>query len=136
MNFPGYTAGVSIVGALIGIFAVISVWASGLTGFDLIESSLDGFQKFLPLIIFVLSLIVATLSALYVVQPRIFIPFLTFFFGVAIMILTSVFSMWEIDGVKMISDAGIGFWLSYASVAIILLGSAITYSGYSRIPPY
>ena len=136
MNFPGYMAGISIVGALIGIFSVISVWASGMTGIDFIDCPLDGFQKFLPVIILVIAIVAAGLSAVYIVRPRLLLPFLTFFLGVVIMILTSLFSMWELDGTKIVADAGIGFWLSYVSGAVILLGSAVSYSAFMRMPPY
>lgn len=132
MNHLGYIAVISILGALIGIYAVLSPWVSGSSGMDLMTSSYEGFQKFIPITILSLLVFAVLLSTAYMARPIWFIPFITFFVGVAIMILTSIFAMWVIDGTKVVENSDYGFWLSYVSGALILIGSALTYTNQFR----
>ena len=134
MNHRGFIAVVPLIGAVIGICSLMVPWAMGYSGIDLPGSSLTGFQRFLPVVVAVLSVITALLSVGYILGPRWFIPFIAFFLGVAVLILTSVFSMWEVEGIKVVSEAGVALWMSYGSGAIVLLGSAICYKSQFRMP--
>jgi len=127
MNHRGFIAVIPLIGALIGISSFVAPWVSGYSGIDLLDSSMPGFQRFLPAVVTAVSAIIALLSACYILGPRWFIPFITFFLGVAMMILTSVFSMWEIEGIKVMTEAGYGIWMSYAAGVVVLLGSAVGY---------
>lgn len=127
MNHRGFIAVVPLIGAILGILSLTAPWVLGYSGIDLLEGSIQGYQRFLPAIVAAISVAVALLSVQYLLGPRWFIPFVSFFLAVAMMIVTSLFSMWEIDGVKVMTESGYGIWMSYSAGAIILLGSAICY---------
>lgn len=124
MNHLGYVAMLSVLGGLIGVFACIADWTPGNNGFDLLESSAD-LQVFIPIMVLILSVIVVLLSITYTIRPWWFIPLIIFFLGVAILILTSLFAMWTIDGSKVVTDKGV--WTSYISGAVIMVASAAIY---------
>ena len=132
MNHRGFIAVIPLIGAIIGLTTLMAPWVLGYSGIDLLEGSMQGFQRFLPAMVAALSVAVALLSVCYILGPRWFIPFFTFFLGVAMMILTSIFTMWDIDGVKAMTESGFGVWMSYASGAVILLGSAFCYKAQFR----
>jgi len=60
--------------------------------------------------------------------------FICLIFGMGTMIVTSLFSMWVVEGEKMVHFVDIGFWLSYVAGAITLLGVALQYSMMFRKP--
>ncbi len=133
MNSHGYLAIISVIGSVLAVVSLLNPWVSGFTGLDIVGGSLDsGFQQYIPAIIVVISMIALVLSAYYVWRIVWFFPFITFFLGVAVMALTSIFSMWEVGGVKVMQNADIGFWLSYAAGALILLGAGLAYMNLVR----
>lgn len=139
MNIRRYLPTICVAGAILGIVAITQLWIHYVdgydwildsTGLDLLGSSLAGFQKFIPLTVAIISAVSVAFAVLAMSANRfwygIFICMLT---GVLIMVLTSVFAMWEYEGLKMIHFADIGIWLSYASGGIIMIGAALQYSG-------
>jgi hypothetical protein len=54
-----------------------------------------------------------------------YVPYLQFFFGVAIMVVSSIFAMWIIDGVKVASIASTGYWMSYLAGILMIIGCAV-----------
>jgi len=127
MNHLGLLAVLSTFGGVIGAISFGFPWAFGLSGIDLIDGYVDGFQGILLIVILPIMVSMALLSLSQVLRPRWFIPFITFFLAVAAMLLTSVFAMWDVDGVKASSEAGMGLWMSYIAGIVVLLSSAACY---------
>ncbi len=130
MNHLGYMTMISILGGAVGICSFLYPWALGLNGFDMVSDSIGGLEPLIPVLILILSVTAVLLSATYIFRPRWFIPFLTFFLGVATLILTSVFTMWSVDGSRI--DADMGVWISYLSGIVIMAGSALLYRAQFR----
>ena len=125
----------TLAGAVVGVIAVLSPWFAGMTGLDVMTTDYEDFQKYIPVMILVLAVIAAALAVIHLLVPGfVLIPFITFFFGVAIMLLTSLFTMWTIDGVKVVQSAGIGLWMSYISGVLIIAETAILYAMFARRP--
>lgn len=127
MNHLGLLAVLSTFGGVIGAISFGFPWAFGLSGIDLIDGYSDGFQRILPIVILLIMVSIVLLTLMQVLRLRWFIPFITFFLAVATMLLTSIFAMWEVDGVTASSEAGLGLWMSYAAGTVVLLGSAASY---------
>jgi len=138
LNYRRYVPIICIVGAFIGFFAATQLWIHAVEGFpsimnvtglDLMNSEYDGFQKYIPVIVIVLSAISIVTSASAMISPRLwFCAFISLILGAAIMVVTSIFTMWVIDGEKAVHFADIGLWLSYLAGTVIIFGVAIQYS--------
>lgn len=124
---------ISLAGGLVGILSCLMEWALGMTGLDFISGSFEDFQKYLPVTVLVVSAltIVTSVSCIILSEPLTML-FFQFFFGVAILILTSVFAMWSVDGFKMASESGLGMWMAYVSGVLIMVGSALYFSSISK----
>lgn len=138
MSYLRYVPTVCILGAVIGFISYTQLWVhvadgfpwlENLTGAELINCDWGGFQAYIPTIMVVLSVMTIAVAFMTMTIPGFwFGSFICLIFGVAIMALTSVFSMWTVDGEKIIHFVDTGFWLSYAAGAVILIGVAIHYS--------
>ena len=125
MNHLGCIAAISPIGSAMGIVALMCPWVSGLNGIDLLEGSVADPVRLIPVLVMILSVIEILLSSTYFLSPRWFIPFITFFLGVATLILTSVLAMSTVDGVKVGVETGAA--ISYMAGIIVLFGSAMLY---------
>jgi hypothetical protein len=125
MNHLGCIAAISPIGSAMGIVALMCPWVSGLNGIDLLEGSVADPVRLVPVLVMILSVIEILLSSTYFLSPRWFIPFITFFLGVATLILTSVLAMSTVDGVKVGVETGAA--ISYMAGIIVLFGSAMLY---------
>ncbi len=126
MSYQTYLPAISLIGGIVGIWAFLSPWILGLTGMDLIDSSYEDFQKYLPMVALILCVAVMCLSAFSIVlgTPW-FMSFLVLFLGMAVLLATSFFTMWVPAEAKMAQDMGI--WISYLAGALIMLGSIVQY---------
>jgi len=116
---------ISIIGAIVGIISCFLPWIGDASGTELFLMYDDGFQRFIPFLIMGLSALSAIMSVIMMMGMGNWpVAFLMFFTGVAMMILTSVFSMWTIGDVRASSIASIGFWISYVAGALVLLAAA------------
>jgi hypothetical protein len=144
MNYIRYIPIICIIGAAVGVFALTQlwihetagyVWTKDLTGLDLMNSSLDGFQKYVPLIVCVISVIAAGLAvATMTVRGFWYGIFICMIMGVLLMVATTTFSSWEVAGEKMVHFVDIGFWLSYVAGGLIIVGAAVQYTLLFRKP--
>jgi hypothetical protein len=148
MSYLRYVPVICIAGALIGFFALTQLWVHhvdgfdwsvDLTGIDLMNSPWDGFQANIPVIVAALSGVTIVVAILNMTVRRFwFGPFVALVLGIAIMILTSLFSMWTIgpagETERIVHFADIGFWLSYVTGGVIILGVALQYSVMFRKP--
>ena len=125
MNHLGCIAAISPIGSAMGIVALMCPWVSGLNGIDPLEGSVADPVRLVPVLVMILSVIEILLSSTYFLSPRWFIPFITFFLGVATLILTSVLAMSTVDGVKVGVETGAA--ISYMAGIIVLFGSAMLY---------
>jgi len=129
VNIVQSLSSITLVGAFVGVFACFSPWVGDITGVDLFNSYGGSFQVFIPFFIIGLSAVSALLSVLMLTRTDYwYIPFIQFFIGVAVMILTSVFSMWSIDSVKVTSMVSMGFWISYLAGILMILGGALQHA--------
>jgi len=116
-------------GAIVGIYSLFNVWAFDTTGFDMLSSSLSGWEKYIPAVVVVLCILSLVFSILFVISPKYwYMIYMAMVMGIAIMLITSLFSMWTVDGIRASTQAGNGLWLSYASGALMVLGAAIQYA--------
>jgi hypothetical protein len=93
------------------------------------NSTLDGFQKYMPIVVCVLSVIAAVIAvATMTIRGFWYGIFVCLIFGIAIMVTTTMFSMWDVDGERIVHFVDTGFWLSYAAGGLILVGAAVQYS--------
>ena len=123
---------IPILGAIIGVGTCSLPWVGDVAGIDLFVVYEEGFQRFIPLAVIGLSVLTAVLCVSQLINIEIIaVPFVIFFIGVAIMILTSVFSMWTIDSVKVVT--GYGFWLSYLAGCLMIFGGALSYKALTRV---
>jgi len=119
----------AVAGAVVGIYALFSVWAFDITGINLMSSSLVGWEKYIPMIVVVLCVFSLIVSILFVLSSRCwYMIYVAMVFGIIILIMTSLFSMWSVEGVRASTQAGLGMWLSYGSGALMMLGAAIQYA--------
>jgi len=115
---------IAIAGAAIAIASCFMPWVGSIPGISLFVDYPE-FYSYIPFIIIGLSVATAVASFLYLIREELwFMPLIMLFLGVAIMILTSVFSMWTLDGSKVTAIAGMGFWLSYAGGALMIIAGA------------
>lgn len=138
MSYLRYIPVICVIGAVIGAIAVTQLWIHAtvgfdwtrdLTGLDLMGSALDGFQKYLPMVVCVLSVLAAVVAvATMTVRGFWFGIFICLILGIVIMVTTTMFSMWDVGGERIVHFVDIGFWLSYAAGGLILLGAAVQYS--------
>lgn len=148
MSYLRYVPVICIVGAVIGFFALTQLWVHHVDGFDwsvdltgieLMNGPWDGFQAYIPVIVAALSAVTIVVAILNMTVRRFwFGPFVALVLGIAIMIMTSLFSMWTIgpagEAVRTVHFTDIGFWLSYVTGGVIILGVAIQYSAMFRKP--
>ena len=138
MNYLRYVPIICVIGAIVGVISITQLWIHGVTGFewssdltgiDLMGSDLDGFQKYLPIVICAFSVLAAIMAILTMTVRRLrYGIFICMIFGIVVLVLTTVFSMWTIDGERIVHFVSSGFWLSYAAGGLILIGAAIQYS--------
>ncbi len=134
MKFVRFIPIIVVIGGLIGIYALISIWFGDLNGLDLVDTYPDDFHSYIPIIVTVISIIVIALAVLYMALGIWFFPFIMFFIGMAILLITSVFSMWTIGDIRVTTDAGMGLWLSYLAGTLMIVGFAIQFLVLFRKP--
>ncbi len=117
---------ISLAGCFVGIVASFLPWIHEISGVDLYISYGADFQAYVPFITLALS-IVSLIFCIQILRDMRywFVPYLLFFFGVAIMIVDSIFAMWVIGDVKAASMASIGYWITYLAGALMIIGAAI-----------
>lgn len=130
-----------IAGFLMGLVSLFTLWISisfndavlGISGWYLTTSDnvgqfgLDDMQRYIPIAVFLMSLVGTLLISIKVALPdkmtrlEILIPVL----GLVILITTIIFGVWDTKYVGEIFDnAGIGIWLSIlGSILILLFGT-------------
>ena len=138
MSYLRYVPIVCVIGSIVGIISVTQLWihstpgfdwTQNLSGLDLMNSTLDGFQKYMPIVVCVLSVIAAVIAvATMTIRGFWYGIFVCLIFGIAIMVTTTMFSMWDVDGERIVHFVDTGFWLSYAAGGLILVGAAVQYS--------
>jgi len=110
-----------VAGGLVGIYTLFAPWVDGYSGIDMMNYTVGGFEKYVPVIIGALSVIAIVFACLYFIFGTWIIPFVTLVLGAAILLLTSVFSLWSEGGTRVAIGAGIGFWLCYLAGALMVL---------------
>lgn len=130
-----------IAGFLMGLISLFTLWISidfndavlGISGWYLTTSDhvsgfgLDEMQRYIPVAVFLMSLIGTFLVAIKVALPdkmtrlEILIPVL----GLIMLIMTIIFGVWDTKYVgEAFDNAGIGIWISIlGSVLILLFGT-------------
>jgi hypothetical protein len=144
MKYLRFVPIICILGSLVGFFSFTQLWVhettsfewmQNLTGMDLMNCEWDGFQKYIPTLMVVFSALTVIIAILTMtVRGFWFGTFICMVFGIVILALTSVFSMWVVDGEKMVHFVDTGFWLSYAAGALMVVGAAIQYAAMFRKP--
>jgi hypothetical protein len=117
---------ISLAGSIVGIVASFLPWLQDVSGVDLYLSYGGDFQAYVPFITLALSVVALIFCVLVLRDMRYwFVPYLLFFFGIAIMAIDSIFAMWVIGDVKAASIASIGYWITYVAGALIIVGTAV-----------
>lgn len=126
MSYQTYLPAISLLGGIVGIWAFLSPWTQDMTGLELLTSSYEDFQKYLPLASMIICVAAIGLSAFSIVlgTPW-FMPFLILFLGMVVLLITSFFTMWYPDDVRIAQ--GMGVWISYLAGVLIMLGSIVQY---------